>query len=422
MKISELQTAGSLKFFFLCLIFLIITNFSFSQTILEGLFYLDHSPVRVEIKDGKIEKLTRVDKIAKENENIYISPGLIDHQINGYKGISFVDSNEELTPKGIEIITKSLWEAGVTSYFPTLTTNEHRIFLKNFAMLANSMEDPSLLGSIAGLHLEGPYISPVDGYRGAHPLKYVRPPDWEEFMELYNASRGNIVEVTLAPEVEGAMEFISKCQDLGIIVALGHHNGSAEQIKEAIDRGARIATHLGNGLANTINRHKNPLWPQLSDDRYMISIICDGFHLQPEQIRVFYKVKGPSKTILTSDVSFLGGLPPGFYLNAIKDTLELTPQGSVIYPAQQVLSGSGVAVTQGVGNILKFTGCSLGEAIQTASTNPARLFKLGDRGELKPGKRADIILFTLDDFKINIIKTIVNGVTVYEAPKITSFK
>lgn len=413
MKSNTSKNTGMLRILFTCLFFPIFISLSYSQQIIEGLLYLDHSPVRIEIKDGKILKLTRIDHLSEKDKKVYIGPGLIDHQVNGYKGISFVDSDKELTPEGIHVITRSLWEAGVTSYFPTLTTNEHRIFLKNFAMLAHAKNDPALHGSIPGFHLEGPYISPVDGYRGAHPLKYVRKPDWQEFMELYKASEGNIIEVTIAPEVEGAMEFISKCQDLGIIVALGHHNGSAEQIKEAVDRGARVATHLGNGLANTINRHKNPLWSQLADDRYAISIICDGFHLLPEQVKVFYRAKGSANTIIISDVSFLGGLPPGYYLNAIKDTLELTPQGSVVYPAQKVLSGSGLPITAGVGNIMKFTGCSLDEAFQTASTNPARLYKLNDRGELKPGMRADIILFTLEDFKINILKTIVNGVVVY---------
>lgn len=422
MKLITSRLKNLLKFFFLYLFVFTFPSLSYSQLILEGLFYLDHSPVRIEIKDGKIEKINRLEKTAKENENIYIGPGLIDVQVNGYQGHSFSSANKELSPEAIMQITKSLWKAGVTTYLPTLTTNDRNVFLKNFAILADVKDDEALLGSIPGFHLEGPYISPVDGYRGAHALKYVRPPDWEEFMEFYKASKGNIITVTLAPEVEGAMEFISKCQDLGIIVALGHHNGSAEQIREAIDRGARIATHLGNGLANTINRHINPLWPQLYDDRFMINIICDGFHLQPEQIGVFYKIKGPSKTIIISDVTSFGGLPPGIYLNSINDTLELTPQGAVIYPAQQVLGGSAVAMTQGVGNLIKYTGCSLGDAFRTASTNPAQLYKLEDRGEIKPGMRADIILFKLEDFKLNIIKTIVKGKIVYEATELAQLK
>jgi N-acetylglucosamine-6-phosphate deacetylase len=381
----------------------------------EGLSYIDLTPVRVEFADGRITRVIKISKLKETGEKIYVAPGLFDNQVNGYKGVSFVDMGGELTLKGVELITRSLWEKGVTSYMPTLTTNDKRIFIKNFALLAKAKEDPVLLGSIPGFHLEGPYISPVDGYRGAHPLKFVRKPDWNEFMEMYEASGKNILEVTLAPEAEGAPEFISKCVDRKIVVALGHHNGSMKQVTEAIDRGARIATHFGNGCANTINRHQNPLWPQLSDDRLMLSIIGDGFHLLPEEIKVFYKVKGPDKIIITSDVSPLGGLAPGRYLNVVGDTLELTPDGAVIYPAQKVLSGSGSALSKGVGNVMKVTGCTMEQVFRMASKNPAKLYGLNDRGELKPGMRADIILFTMEDFKMNIRRTIVAGHTVYDS-------
>ena len=145
---------------------------------------------------------------------------------------------------------------------------------------------------------EGPYISSVDGYRGSHPLKYICKPNWEEFLSIYETSGKSILQVTIAPELEGALEFIDKCKAKGIVVALGHHNASAEMITEAIDHGASIAIHIGDGLAKTIDPHFNPLWPQLSDDRLLISIIGDGFRLRPEEIRVFYKAKGPDNTII----------------------------------------------------------------------------------------------------------------------------
>lgn len=336
--------------------------------------------------------------------------------MNGYKGYSFVNTGKELSLEGIKDLTNAFWEVGTTTFLPTLTTNDHNIFLLNFEILAKAKEDPATRGSIAGFHLEGPYISPIDGYRGAHPLIHVRKPDWDEFMELYKASGENILQVTLAPETEGAMDFISKCRELGILVGLGHHNASPAQITEAIDRGAIIATHLGNGMANSINRHINPLWPQLADDRLKISIICDGFHLQPEQSRVFYKTKGAENVVMTSDMSSLGGLEPGFYLNAIGDTLELKPEGVIVYPAQNVLSGAALPLSKMIGHVMEVTGCDLATAIQMASTNPARLYNLNDRGELKPGMRADLILFTMEDFTMDVIKTIVAGEIVFESP------
>jgi len=381
----------------------------------EGIHYQDNSPVRIGIKDGKIVDVQKIDNLTSGFDSIFIAPGLIDNQVNGYKGYSFVDIGRELTQEGIKTITSGFWEVGITTYLPTITTNDHNIFLKNCKLLAEAKKDPEIRGSIAGLHLEGPYISPVDGFRGAHPLIHVRQPDWNEFMQLYDASEGNILQVSLAPEIDGAMDFISKCNDLGVNVGLAHHNASSAQITEAIDRGAVIATHLGNALANYIHRWNNPLWPQLSDDRLKISMICDGFHLTPEQIRVYYKTKGPKQIIMTSDMSPFGGLTPGFYLNAIGDTLELKAEGVVVYPAQNSLSGSASPLSKMVGYVMKVTGCDLATAIQMASTNPARLYGLDDRGELKPGMRADMILFALKDNVLDLKQTFVGGELVYDS-------
>ncbi len=391
---------------------------------IEGIHYLDFTPVAIEIANGKIVSIERLNKLSNESRPVFIAPGLVDIQVNGFNSISFSlegaenspGSNGELSVANVMKVTEGLWKEGVTTYFPTLTTNSQDLLLKNFATLAKAMDELSLLGSIAGFHLEGPYISPVDGYRGAHPLNHVRKPDWNEFIELQNASGGKILLVTVAPEVEGAFEFIQKCRENGIVVSLGHHNGSAETIKKAIDYGAGLATHLGNGCANTINRHNNPIWPQLADDRLMISIIADGFHLPPEVLRVFYKAKGPEEIIITSDVTSYAGLPPGNYKIKSGETIEKTADGNLRFSGQQGgLYGSASPLTKGVGHIMKVTGCSLAKAILMTATNPASFHHLNDRGTLEPGKRADIILFTMDDFNMKILKTIVNGKLVFES-------
>ena len=272
-----------------------------------------------------------------------------------------------------------------------------------------------LHGSIAGYHLEGPYLSPEDGYRGAHPLKCVRNPDWNEFRTFYEASGRNILTITVAPELAGAMELISKCKAMGIIVAIGHHNAPKTVIDQAVMNGARMATHLGNGCANMINRHDNPLWPQLANDQLMASLICDGFHLRDEEIAVFYKVKGTERTIITSDVTSFATLPPGTYKNEDGETVELTKDGMLRYPAQNVLYGSVLSISRGVVHMMEVTGCTLAEAIRMASTNPAKLYGLNDRGSIEPGKRADLILFTVGDRELSIKKTYVAGKLVYES-------
>ncbi len=402
--------------------FLIIVVFLFgftemnAQKIVEGLHYATGKPVRVVIQNGKIKEVKPLKELSDKNSKIFIAPGFFDNQVNGFAGISFAFGESALTQEGIEKATRELWKRGVTTYLPTLTTNGQEVLVRNFAILSKAVDnDEKLLGSIPGFHLEGPYINPEDGYRGAHPKQFVRLPDWNEFMEMYRASGEKILQVTIAPEMDGAQEFIKKCHEKGIIVAVGHHNANKEQLDWAVTNGAKIATHLGNGCANLINRHKNPLWPQLANDDLMISIICDGFHLLPEEISVFYKTKGVNRTVIVSDVTSYAGLEPGEYKTETGETIELTKEGMLRYPAQNVLYGSASPVTKGVGHIMEVTGCSLADAIQMSSTNPAKLNGLNDRGTLDPGKRADIILFTLEDLKINIQKTYVNGELVFES-------
>lgn len=406
----------ALKFLILTLFnFLMVANLNFAQNKVEGLFYLDGKPVSIVIRDGKISEINRIDNLPASQETIYIAPGLIDNQVNGYNGVSFSFGEGELNEEALIKATRALWEMGVTTYLPTLTTNSHQLLLRNFTILGKASGNVSLLGSVPGFHLEGPYISSIDGFRGAHSANYIRKPDWNEFLEYYKASGEKILTITVAPEIEGAIEFIKRCSALGIVVALGHHNGSTEDINKAVEAGARISTHLGNAMSNMINRHINPLWPQLSNDDLMISIICDGFHLLPEQIRTFYKVKGPEKTIITSDVTMYANLKPGIYKNIDGEDLELTPEGRIQYLAQQNLAGSASTLNKGIGQIMKVTGCSLADAIRMGSTNPAKLYNLNDRGVIEVGKRADLILFTIENFTMKIKETIVNGNVVYRS-------
>ena len=394
-------------------IVILLSGCSQDQEAIKGLYYADNKPVAITLKEGKISAVKRITTLPEESRDLIIAPGFIDNQVNGFAGVSFTFGGGDLTEEGVKKATAELWKTGVTTYIPTLTTNSHELLLKNFSVLAGVIDDPGLLGSIPGFHLEGPFISPVDGFRGAHPLRFVRPPDWEEFLELNKAAGNRIIQVTVAPETEGAMDFISRCKSAGIIVGLGHHNGDARTVTEAIDRGAVIATHLGNGCANMINRHNNPLWPQLSDDRMMISIIGDGFHLNPEEIRVFYKVKGPGRTIITSDVTSYAALLPGKFVNTEGDTLELTPEGMVKYPAQNVLAGSASPLKKGIANVMKVTDCTLADAVNMVTRNPANLYGFDDRGSVEPGKRADLVLFRIKNNEIEIVRTIVNGKVVY---------
>ena len=380
---------------------------------IEAIHYVTGNPVRIEIIDGRLGKIIEITSLKDENNILYIAPGLIDNQINGYVNVDFSGNN--LSAKDVIYATKAIWRDGVTSFLPTLISNSHENLIKNFKILNDALKRDELLReSIPGFHLEGPYISPEDGYRGCHPVQHIRKPSWDEFTEYQKAAGGRIIQVTIAPELEGAMEFIRLCTHDGIVAAMGHTNASAEQIRHAVENGVRLSTHLGNGCANLIHRHNNPIWPQLANDQLTPSIIADGLHLFPEEIRVFYKVKGPDNLILTSDVIYLAGMAPGKY-TFLESEVILTEEGMLLNAELNCLAGASFPLKKGVENMMNFTGCSLTKAINMASANVARIYNLDDRGTLAPGKRADLILFKREGNQLQIKKTYLNGKLVFSA-------
>lgn len=379
------------------------------ETEITAIHYETGKPVRLGIVGGVIGEIEETG-IAGDTGSLIVAPGFIDNQINGYKGVDFSDDvlSTEKMLKAVENIQKD----GVTSFQPTVITNSHENLIRNFRNLARTMEYKEISDSVPGFHLEGPYISTEEGFYGCHPMEHIRRPSWDEFLEYQEAADGNIRQVTLAPEEEGAIDFILNCVRNNIIVAIGHTNASAEQIERAVDSGATISTHLGNGCANLIHRHNNPLWPQLSNDLLSPSIIADGHHLLPEEIRVFYRIKGPASIFLTSDVTTLIGLTPGKYM-FMGSEIVLTDDGVIRNPVLNCLAGASFPIRRGIENMMAFTGCSLAESINLASGNVARICKINDRGFLGPGKRADLVLFEFEGNSIHIKKTIVNGRVVY---------
>lgn len=164
------------------------SNLSLGQKKIEGLFYLDRTPISIEITEGKISNIKRIKNLQEENKGIYIAPGLIDNQVNGFSGVSFSFGGSNLTLERVVKVTRELWKKGVTTFLPTLTTNSQAGLIENLRML-HGMADEETRGSIQGFHLEGSYINPENGFRGAHPKQFVTLPDWEEFKELYEVSK-----------------------------------------------------------------------------------------------------------------------------------------------------------------------------------------------------------------------------------------
>ena len=364
-----------------------------------GKHYETGESIRVHTNKGLIKSIESTD----EDLDNFIAPGLIDIQVNGYAGIGF--THPELSIDKIREVAIKMQKIGVTTFLPTLITAPEKILLANLRTIREACIDPFIASFIPGIHLEGPFISPLDGYRGSHNLKWVLPPDLETFKRLQDAAGGRIIQLTLAPEREGAMDLIHYCQSKGTIVGLAHHNANAKQIHTAVETGARLAVHLGNGIANTMSRHENPIWPQLANNNLMISMIADGFHLTRDEMITFYKAKGRERVILTSDCTDLAGLTPGPYLWDGKEVI-LEAEGVIRYPEQNVLAGAASPLIRDLGIMKKCIGCTWSEVINMATLNPAGLLGLHNRGEIKAGNKADLILFQIADDKIKLLQTI----------------
>ena len=302
------------------------------------------------------------------------SPGFFDLQVNGFVGVDF--NTPGCTGEQLQLATDALRKTGVTRYLPTLITSS----FDRFASCATALLD---FGheAIAGLHMEGPYISVDDGPRGAHPREHVASASVEDFKRRQDAARGRIVLVTLAPEAEGALRMIEYLIESNIRVAIGHTAASTEQIRDAIKAGATLSTHLGNGCASLLPRHPNMIWEQLAADELMASLIVDGHHLPAATVKAMIRAKSPSRSILVTDATAAAMSPSGSYRIG-EASIELSPSGRVAVPGATNLAGSSLTMDRAVANSSKFAGVSIDEALAMASIQPARYIGVETSGSI----------------------------------------
>lgn len=367
--------------------------------------------VLIGISEGKISSRAVV---GGEQSEIFISPGFLDIQVNGYKGIDY--SDEDLEKDQVLSMVKHLAASGVTKHFPTITTAPQSRILRFIEIIKKARgSDPLVCHAIPGIHIEGPFISSEDGPRGTHDILYVRNPNLKEFYEWYEACEGLLSIVTLAPELPGAIEFIKEVSSLGVVVAIGHTAAPAELIREAINAGAKLSTHLGNGSATKIPRLQNFLWPQLASDLLSASLISDGHHLPPEVVKAFYRVKGLDNLILVSDVSPLGGFPKGDYKWG-NVAVSVFADGHIGLPGTEILAGAAHLLDWDIPHFMQYTGTTLEEAVRLCTENPTKLLNLRHPSPfLNIGEDADLVQFCHNsgDKRFKIEKTIIRGEVVY---------
>jgi len=295
-------------------------------------------------------------------------PGLFDLQVNGFAGVDF--NSREVTADLVAHALERMRATGVTRCLPTLITGPFDLFAACVRVLT-AVGDPA----IAGIHMEGPYISPAEGARGAHPPAHIVHASRDDFDRRQEACDGRIRLVTLAPEVPGAIRLIEYLVQSGVRVAIGHTAATPQAIADGIAAGATLATHLGNGCPQMLPRHPNPIWELLAADEVLISVIVDGHHLPAATVKAMVRAKGAARTILVTDAIAAAGCTPGPY--AIGGVVcELDGNGRVGLPGTPYLAGSALTMDRAIGIAARFTGLPIADVAAMASTIPARW--LGD--------------------------------------------
>ena len=352
----------------------------------------------ITIEKGKI---IAINEIKSQKGLPYLSKTFLDMQVNGYKGIDY--SGQDLDADGIAKLVEALSETGTCRHVPTIITNSRERITNNLKIIADTVRNNEMTrNAIPGIHVEGPFISSEDGPRGAHDPQFVRNPDTKEFDEWLDASDGLLKIVTIAPEKEGAIDFIKYAVNHNVTVSIGHCAPDAKDIKKALDAGATLSTHLGNGSHAILPRLRNYIWQQLAEDGLCAGIISDGFHLPDSVLKTFWRTKGKDRLILVSDVALLGGKEPGIFKWGNID-VEVFPDGHLGLPGTALLAGAGHLLDRDIPVFMKATGAGLKEAIGLVTTNPEKMLKLEPSTTgFHVGDIADIVSFTYDDLKLNM--------------------
>lgn len=362
----------------------------------------------IEIRFG--DSIQGVDAlVTRIDSSVYVAPGWIDLQVNGFAGVDY--NSPSATHDEIAHSIRFILQTGVTRFYPTVITgspDQMRGALENLGQAKEAIPEGA---AMEAFHLEGPYISPEDGPRGAHPAQWVRPPDFEEFQRFQEAARGNIRLVTLSPEYSEAPRFIESLVREGVVVSIGHTRATAAEIAQAVSAGATLSTHLGNGAHAMLPRHPNYIWDQLAEDRLAASFIVDGIHLAPAFLKTALRAKGLERSILVTDAVMPAGCTPGPYqLGEVN--VELHRDGSVRLAGGTRLAGSALRMDRALENVMRMAGLSLPEALTLATRNPARVGRIAGRQRgLNPGERADLVRFRYNEAtrEIQVLETYLGG-------------
>ena len=318
-----------------------------------------------------------------------LAPGLVDIHIHGGAGHDVMAAD----PDALSSVEQLLFRHGVTSYFPTTVTAPLEQTLSALDRLASAIEQGAVQGrpdraTPCGIHLEGPFIS--HARRGVHPPENLLPPTLATFERFWQASRGQIRVMTIAPELEGAREVIAEASRRGVCVSLGHSDADRAATLAAVEAGARHATHTFNAMRPLDHRDPGIVGTVLTDSRVSADLIADGIHVDPAIVDLFLKAKGPEAAVLITDATAATGMPDGRYrLGSFEVEVK---EGRCT--AGGKLAGSVLTMDRAVRNVMQFAGWGLQQALRLAALNPARVAGLKGKGRLEPGCAADVVVLS----------------------------
>ncbi|MGC2620029.1 MAG: N-acetylglucosamine-6-phosphate deacetylase [Acidobacteriaceae bacterium] len=337
-------------------------------------------------------------------------PALFDVHIHGSGGHDVM----EATDSALNHIGAFLACRGVGAYLATTVTAPLDFLLRSLTGLAALLRNPIAGARPVGIHLEGPFLSPHK--RGAHAEHQLLPPSPALFDRLWQAAEGQIRLMTIAPELPGAEETIAHATKLGVRISLGHSDADTAAAKRGVRAGAVTATHTYNAMRRFDHREPGLLGEVLTNDNLFAEIICDGLHVDPAAVRLYWKAKGPDRAMLVTDAMSAAGMPDGKYWLG---ELEVRVKNGRCIIGEDTLAGSTLTLDRGMRNFMEFTGASLGEASALATRNPARMTGFEDEvGTLAPGRSADIAVLSA---KNEVVDTILRGELTGEPVTRTNF-
>ncbi|MGG3467197.1 N-acetylglucosamine-6-phosphate deacetylase [Neobacillus pocheonensis] len=366
----------------------------------------------IKIEDQKIIEMGPISELTIEESYHVIDlpshfnavPGFIDVHIHGVAGADTMDATQE----ALDTMVRALPQEGTTSFLATTMTQEGKQIEQALQTAGKYIRDQHSPGTaeILGIHLEGPFVNAK--MAGAQPIQHIVDPNLELFKEWQKLSNGTIKLVTLAPEQPGGLEMISYLKENGVIASLGHTDATYEQVVDAMEAGANHVTHLFNQMRGLHHREPGVVGAAFLHDELKAEIIVDGVHVRPEMVHLAYKQKRSDGLILITDSMRAKCLKNGMYDLGGQ---EVTVKDGKAVLANGTLAGSILKLGHAVKNILTYTGCSLEEAIEMASVNPAKQLNIFERkGSIAVGKDADIVIL---DGNMEVYMTFCRGTLAF---------